>query len=253
MAFPVRFWASRVRAWLSRCIFGLFASAHCFPGAFSGFSRPRMAFHGVFSSLSRLRMAFPVCFWGSRVRAWLSTVHFRAFRVCAWLSRCAFGVLASAHGFPGVFSGFSRLRMAFPVCFWASRVCAWLSTVCFQAFRVCAWLSRCVFGLFAPAHGFPGVFLGFSRLRMAALTLPQLSRAEEAAFFCSGQATWQSLRHGYRYAHGRKSWSGRNATGMGLCSSCVLVGKSKPTGFSNLKKNLQAALECSQGIQNLFC
>ena len=41
------------------------------------------------------------------------------------------------------------------------------SLVRFRAFRVCARLRWCVSGLFAYAHGFPGVFSGFARMRTA--------------------------------------------------------------------------------------
>ena len=101
------FWVSRTCALLSLRVFGLRAHAHCFPGAFSGFSR--------------VRIAFPA--------------RFRAFRACARLPWRVFGLCACAHGFPSAFSSFSYMRTASLACFWALRVCAWLSKARF-------WVSR---------------------------------------------------------------------------------------------------------------
>ena len=118
---------------------GLLALAHGFPGSFSGFARVRIA-----------RLA---CFRASRTCALLPSAYFWALRVCALFPRHVFGLCACAHGFPGVFSGFSRLRICRPARFRAS--------------RVRALLPQRVFGFLACAHCFPGAFPAFSRLRTA--------------------------------------------------------------------------------------
>ena len=105
-----RFWRKCERILLSWHVFGLLALAHCFPGAFSAFSRLRIA------SLARFRLS----------------------RACALLPRCFFGFFACAHGFPGSFSGFSRLCTAF-----SARFRAFIAARC-VAYRVFLRKTRAV-------------------------------------------------------------------------------------------------------------
>ena len=152
-ASPARFWALRVCAFVarrslayrvfllanSRHIFGFLVSAHCFPRSVFGLLALAHLSQGeaLLTSFCLLALlAFlPLC--GKKHKN----------------SRHVFGFLASAHGFPCAFLGFSHLRTAFPVCF--------------RALRVCALLAWRVFELLACAHGFPGTFSGFARVRIA--------------------------------------------------------------------------------------
>ena len=87
------------------------------------------------------------------------------------LAHCFPGVFfwlrAFARGFPDVFFCFARVRIAFPVCFLASRVCARLPRRVFWLRALARGFPGVFFLLRACARGFPGVFFGFARVREA--------------------------------------------------------------------------------------
>ena len=127
-AYSVRFHLSKELLLLPRRVFGVCALAHCFPGAFLGFSRVRTA----------------------------SPTRFRGKCACALLAWRVFGLLALAHGFPRAFSAFSRLRTAF-----LARFGAFIAARC-AAYRVFLRKTRAVL---AKTTKIRGAFSGFKSAR----------------------------------------------------------------------------------------
>lgn len=101
------FLASRVRVMFSRHVFGVSAPAQCFPGAFFGISRVRVAFLGR------------IC----------------AFGVCVMPPRGVYCARACAQCSAGAVSAFPRLREPSPRRSRAFRICAALS---WHIFMFCA-------------------------------------------------------------------------------------------------------------------
>ena len=75
-----------------------------------------------------------------------------------FLTQHIFGFRACAHCFPCVFSAFSRVRTASPVCFQASGALPKPRAARFRATGALPLLSRRVFSLWECSHGFPRAF-----------------------------------------------------------------------------------------------